>query len=126
MKFEIEFDSDLDLRIVRILSAITYEELAGLASVEEAQATHVMWFIEPGALGELSIEELKRLLAIRRSFLLGKAGGQTLVVADDPSEAMLMKWYKSYADEKLAGQVQLHMCESIDSGKALLRSAAAE
>jgi hypothetical protein len=123
-KFEVQLDDDLDLRIVRVVEPVTYEEVIDLVAreFEGRQTLNLIWDFAPGTLQLLSMDELKLLLTARLDRVRERVGGHTVMIAHDPSELTLMKWYKEYAETLGVKEVKFHIAESLEVALGFVRS----
>lgn len=122
-KYKIEYDSTLDLKTIKVSSPVTRCDLVQLVSSDDEiqEPRNIMWVIAPGTLQNLSLDDLKQAVEMSRMRLFGRRGGKTILVADDPSEALLMKWYQAYVNSLEGIPVELTRCATSEEGKVLLR-----
>lgn len=123
-KFEVQINDELDLRIVRIVEPVTFDDLIGLATQDFGRVIrqNLIWEFAPGTLQFLDVESIKGNLDMRRREHEQRAGGHTVMVAHDPSEEMLIKWYKSFAEALPFHDVQFHVCASMDEAMEIIRA----
>lgn len=123
---EINVVEELDLRILRVNGAQTYNEL--LAWLEQAIKPpirrNLIWVIAPGSLQLLSTDDLKKFLSEREALLLQAADGQTAFVIGDEAEQALTKWYIALAGEAGKSSVQFMIATSEAEGLDLIKGAA--
>ena len=121
-KFEIKIDAQNDLRIVRVVENVTYEDLIGLAT--ETFGTDIkknlIWEFAPGTLQLIDLEKIKGNLDIRREEHSRRAGGHTIMIAQDLSEEMLLKWYKSFAESQQFHAVTFHICSNMEEAMDII------
>jgi len=122
-KFDVQVDQDLDARIIRVQEPIVFDDLVRF--YENAMDVQVVlnnvWEFAPGTLQFLNLEELKRFLGIRRTNIERRDGGHTVIVAYEPSEKMLVKWYKTFAEGLPFHDVTFHLADSLEEAFGILR-----
>jgi len=122
-KFEIRLDDDLELRIVRVVEAPTFDEFVAFAEEEFTRhpTRNLIWDFSVGSLQLLDIERLKHLAELRHDSLKSRSGGNTLLIAHEPSEKILIKWYKTISESRAEQFIDYHICTSVEEALELLR-----
>lgn len=122
-KFDVEIIEDLDLRIVRVLSPVTHDEIQSLMDSEfnKRQTLNLVWDFAPGSFQLLSTDDLKHLLTARLDRVRKRVGGHTVMIAHEVTEFTLLKWYKEFAQTLGVREVQFHIAPSMEEALSLIR-----
>jgi len=123
-KIDVQIIDELSTRIVRVNGAVSFEEIVHFfeRELEPRIILNTIWDIQPGALQQLNLEELKRFVAIRRTNIERRRGGNTVFVVSEVAERMLIKWYTTFAEGLEFHDVKFHMARSLEEAKAIIRA----
>jgi len=121
--FDVEIVEDLDLRVVRVLSPVTSDDILSLMDSEfnKRQMLNLVWDFAPGSFQLLSTDDLKHLLTARLDRVRKRVGGHTVMIAHEMTEVTLMKWYKEFAETLGVSEVQFHIAPSMEEALTLIR-----
>jgi len=121
--FDVEFIEGMDLRVVRVLSPVTRDEILSLLDSEfnKRQTLNLVWDFAPGSLQLLSTDDLKHLLTARLNRVWKRVGGHTVMIAHEMTEFTLMKWYKEFAETLGVSEVQFHIAPSMEEAMTMIR-----
>gem|GEM_PF-943106 len=124
-KFEVQLIEEIDARIVYVKEPVRFEDFISFFEneLEKRILRNTVWEFEPGVLQYLNLDELKRFMSIRRSNIERRSGGHTILVGHESSEVMLMKWYKSFAEDLPFHDVQFHIAKDVEEAKQIIKDA---
>ena len=113
-KFDYEFLPNLDLMIARVRGPVQPREfLAFLADVVGPQpAKNIIWVFSAGAFQFFSIEDLKAIPRTREREWEKRRGGHAFLVAQDPSEKVLIRWFDAIRAAAADQPFTIHQCDS--------------
>jgi len=123
-KIDVQIIDDLNVRIVHVNEAVSFADIVHFFEheLEPRIVLNTIWDLQPGALQHLNLEELKRFVAMRRTNIERRRGGNTVLVASEMSERMLIKWYKTFAEVLDFHDVKFHVADSLEEAIAIVRA----
>jgi len=124
-KFEVQLIDELETRIVHVNEPVRFEDFLFFFEneLEDRILRNTVWEFKPGVLQYLNLDELKRFMSVRRSNIERRSGGHTVLVGHESSELMLMKWYKSFAQDLPFHDVQFHIARDVEEAKQIIKDA---
>lgn len=123
-KIAVQIIDELDVRVATVNGAVSFADMVNFFEheLEPRIVLNTIWDIQPGALQQLNIEELKRFVAIRRTNIEYRRGGKTILVASEASERVLIKWYKTFVEGLDFHDVKFHVADSLEEALNILRT----
>jgi len=123
-KFDYEFRPSLDLMIARVRGAVLPREfLSFLADVVGPQpAKNIIWVFAAGAFQFFSLDDLKAIPRTRAHDWEKRRGGHAFLVAQDPSEKILVCWFDAIRAAAVDQPFTIHQCDSEAEALAKLRA----
>jgi hypothetical protein len=124
-KFEVQLIDELETRIVHVNEPVRFEDFLFFFEneLEDRILRNTVWEFKPGVLQYLNLDELKRFMSVRRSNIERRSGAHTVLVGHESSELMLMKWYKSFAQDLPFHDVQFHIARDVEEAKQIIKDA---
>lgn len=121
-EFDIQHIPERDLRIIRVADNIQFADFSAFAAVDKDVKIprFTIWHLSTGALRLLSMTDMKGLKDLDWGSRPDGQDEHVIVVAQDPAEQILAKWYKLFSETLPSQGVTYYAANSLSEAEDIV------